>query len=44
MSRENVELVQRISAAHERGDYGSAEWAHPDIEYVRAFIGVGRLA
>jgi ketosteroid isomerase-like protein len=31
---ENVELVRSISAAHERGDYGSAEWAHPDIEYV----------
>jgi ketosteroid isomerase-like protein len=29
-----VELVRSISAAHERGDYGSAEWAHADIEYV----------
>lgn len=29
-----MELVRSISAAHERGDYGSAEWAHPDIEYV----------
>lgn len=36
MSQENVELVRSISAAHERGDYGSAEWAHPDIEYVIA--------
>jgi ketosteroid isomerase-like protein len=34
MSQENVELVREISAAHERGDYGSAAWAHPDIEYV----------
>jgi ketosteroid isomerase-like protein len=29
-----VELVRSISAAHERGDYSSAEWAHPNIEYV----------
>jgi ketosteroid isomerase-like protein len=34
MSQENVELVRSITAAHESGDYGSAEWAHPDIEYV----------
>jgi len=34
MSQENVELVRSISAAHERADYGSAQWAHPDIEYV----------
>jgi ketosteroid isomerase-like protein len=34
VSQENVEIVRSISAAHERGDYGSAEWAHPDIEYV----------
>jgi ketosteroid isomerase-like protein len=34
VSRENVDLVRSISAAHEHGDYGSAEWAHPDIEYV----------
>src|ERR1700682_3512907 len=34
MSQDDVELVRSISAAHERGDYSSAEWAHPDIEYV----------
>ena len=32
----NVELVRSIIEAWERGDYGSAEWAHQEVEYVFA--------
>lgn len=36
MTSQDVELVRSISAAWKRGDYSSAEWADPDIEFTRA--------
>jgi len=34
MSEENVEIVRRLFRRWEQGDYASAEWADPEIEFV----------
>jgi hypothetical protein len=36
MASASVEVVRSILAANERGENGSTEWAHPDIEFVVA--------
>ena len=36
VSSENLKCVRLISAAWERGEYGSVEWADPEIEFIVA--------
>ena len=36
MSQENVEIVRAIYVPWGRGDFSSAEWAHPEIEFTIA--------
>ena len=41
MSEENVEIVRRIFEAWGQGDYSTADWAAPDIEFVMETPGGG---
>lgn len=48
---ENLDVARSIYAEWQRGDYGSADWARPEIEFVKAdgpdpgkWQGVGEMA
>src|SRR5262245_28224225 len=49
MSERNVQIVKKIYEAWEQGDFSSAEWADPEIEYTAAgpdpavYKGVGEM-
>jgi hypothetical protein len=34
MASANLDLVRSVCTAWEHGDYGSVEWAHPEIDYA----------